>query len=1201
MKKNFYIILLFLTGLALLGACNTKKNTATNRRLHAFTARYNTYFNGKTSFDEALASLQNGYKENYTEQILMFPVSSLPKDKSEIGGPFDRAIEKGNKAIKQHSIQQKPPRKSGWRNDPKQVAWQAKNEYNPFLKYCWLLIGQGQFYNADFLQASATFSYITRHYADDKEMVAEARIWQARCYSEINWLHESGSVLDNLKENGMPQANQKQFDRVYADYLIKSNQLEQAPPYLEKAIKSEKNKRQRTRMRYLLGQIYAETGQNNAAYQTFKKVVSANPPYELEFAARIRQTEVFPGGRHQDVLKMLNRMAKSEKNKDYLDQVYYAIGNIYLERQDTAKAIENYSLGIEKSTQNGLDKAICQIKLGDIYYTQKDYIKAQPCFSGAMAGIYKEYKDYNRISHLSSVLDELVVHVEAIHLQDSLQELSKLPEEELLVLIDKKIEEVKKKEEEEAAELEKQRYLAEQESMGSSPRLQERRMGDEPSIFMPGSSGGGSFYFYNEQTVAQGKTQFQTKWGKRTLEDNWRLRKKPSGIIQASDETGFIDDGFAMAFDEEGNPIETTDSLQLQMDSLASDPKSREYYLQQIPFSEEDKEASNLIIADGLFNSGMIYKDKLVNKPLAVEAFEELDRRFPENEYRLDYYFQSFLMGLQYHDNALRDRYKQKLAGTFPESDYAIAASDPNYEYNVRMMDVVQDSLYENTYNSYLASNITEVRQNYKKFSDTYPLSKLMPKFMFVDALTYVQEGDADGFKAALDSLVKRFPREDVSELANEMLRGLLRGRTLVKGSFGTMKWNIRFGMDEDGMLLAADSALKFVDEPNTPHQMVLIYETGSIDRNQLLYTIAAYNFAKFEVKTFDLQMEDMGTLSLFIISGFNNLDEVLDYTQMIFEPDGYGNAVAEAVSFFPFSERNFGILMRGKTLEEYISFFAEHYAEKAPALIQRWKISIEDDEKIAEAEDAAVEKAANIGGSQDDDTVTAPHKEANDVIEEKADQQEEASTEEKDAIESDKEVTDPEKSDSETEEGITPQKMTEKEPVVEDTEEAKEVEESDHEDDIQLKDSSLITDEELISGDSTQVKSQKTVKPKEITLEDLLERSKQRELEEEEQKAEEERLKKEQRKEAEELKKQKEKERQQLRKQKEKEAKERLKQKEKERKEKQRENRLRLKEKEAQRKAAQREKEQQRKASLKEKDAQRREAQKNKTTQKAE
>ena len=1193
MKRNLYSILLFLIGLTLFNACNTKKNTAFNRRYHAFTTRYNTYFNGKTSFDENLASMQDGYKENYTERIYMFPVSAQPKDKKETGGSFDRAIEKGNKAVKQHSIQQKPARKPGWRNNPKQVAFQEKNEYNPFLKHCWLLIGQGQFYNADFLQASATFSYITRHYADDKEMVAEARIWQARCYSEINWLHESGSMLDNLKDNGFPQANQNQFDRVYADYLIKSNQLEQAIPYLNKAIKSEKNKRQRTRMRYLLGQIYAETGQNEAAYLAFKKVAGANPPYELEFAARIRQTEVFPGGRYQDVLKMLNRMAKNEKNKDYLDQVYYAIGNIYLERQDTTKAIENYTLGIEKSTQNGLDKAICQIRLGDIYFTQKDYIKAQPCFSGAMAGIYKEYKDYNRVSHLSAVLDELVVHVEAIHLQDSLQELTKLPEEELLALIDTKIEEVKKKEEEEAAELEKQRYLAEQEAMGSSPRLQDRRMGNEPTMIMPGGAGDGSFYFYNEQTVAQGKTQFQNKWGKRTLEDYWRLRKKPSGIMQASNENGLIDDEFAMAFDEDGNPIETVDSLQLQMDSLASDPKSREYYLQQIPFSEEDMEASNLIIADGLFNSGMIYKDKLEDKSLAVEAFEELDQRFPENEYRLDYYFQSFLMGLQYKDNILRDKYKQKLAATFPESDFAIAAADPNYEYNVRMMDVVQDSLYENTYNNYLNTDITGVRQNYKKFSETYPLSKLMPKFMFVEALTYVQEGDAEGFKVALDSLLKRYPRADVSELANEMLKGLLRGRTLVKGGFGGMKWNIRFGAEGDDIFAPGDTTLRFVNEPDLPHQLILIYETGSLDRNQLLYAVAAYNFAKFEISTFDLQMDEMGSLSLFTISGFKNLDEVLDYTRMIFEPDGYANAIADAASFFPFSDRNFTILMRGKTLEQYINFFAEHYAEKAPALIERWKISIDDDEKISEAEDAAVEKAADI---ESQNNINTP------AIEEKEEAIEDKTVQEKEIPAVEEKETDDKQSDADTpiEKEIISDKVSEEDSIIKSSEDIKETGEEilDREENVQVKDSSFIKSEDLIPTDSSLIEnSPRTTKPKEITLEDLLERSKQRELEEEERKAEEERLKKEKNKEAEEAKKQKEKDREQLRKQKEKEAKERLKQKEKERKEKERENRKRQKEKEAQRKAAQREKEAQRKAALKEKETQRRDAQKKRTT----
>ena len=175
MKKGFYYIVALLTVL-LLWSCSTKKNTKASRFYHAFTTRYNIYFNGKQAFDEALKSQQDGYKENYSDRIYMYPISAQPKDKAEPGGPFDRTIEKSNKAIKLHSIKAKPAKKPGWRNNPKLRAIQEQEEYNPFLKNSWLIMGQAQFYNADFLQASATFSYIARHYAKDEEVVAEARL-----------------------------------------------------------------------------------------------------------------------------------------------------------------------------------------------------------------------------------------------------------------------------------------------------------------------------------------------------------------------------------------------------------------------------------------------------------------------------------------------------------------------------------------------------------------------------------------------------------------------------------------------------------------------------------------------------------------------------------------------------------------------------------------------------------------------------------------------------------------------------------------------------------------------------------------------------------------------------------------------------------------------------------------------------------------
>lgn len=955
MKKGFYYIILLLA-VSLFWSCSTKKNTKASRFYHAFTSRYNIYFNGKTSFDEALLSMQNGYKESYSDMILMYPISAQPKEKQNTGGPFDRAIEKSNKAIKLHSIKAKPPKKAGWRNDPKQRAWQEQEEYNPFLKKCWLLMGQAQFYNADFLQASATFSYIARHYAHDEEVVAEARLWQARCYSEMDWFYEAEDILGKLNTNGIPKKNLNQYAAVYADYLVKNKQFEEAVPYFKTAIKAEKNRRQRSRMKYLLGQIYTELEQNGLAYQMFGQVIKANPPYELEFAARIRQTEVFTGGNYQKVVKKLQRMAKSEKNKDLLDQVYYALGNLYLSREDTLNAIKNYELGVEKSTQNGLDKAICQIKLGDLYFQQRNYVKAQPNFSGALAGIQKEYKDYERVSKLSAVLDELVVHVEAVHLQDSLQTLAKMPEVERLAVIDKIIEQVKKEEEEAKKLAEKEAYLAEQEAKGTGI---DRPGTETGGIVLPTAGGGSGFYFYNPQTVAQGKTAFQRKWGRRTLEDHWRRRKKEMSTFNENTEEQTQQ---AVEGENVAQADQAAESLESGLEPVAADdPKTREYYIQQLPMTPEDVEASNLIIEDGLYNMAMIYKDKLEDIPLAIEAFEELERRFPQTKYLLESYYQVYLMALRAGNETVATTYKNKLMTAFPESDYTVAISDPNYAYNIRMMDVVQDSIYQQTYSSYLAEDTTAVRRNYRYVSEKYPLADLMPKFMFLDALTYVQAGDAEGFKAALKALVEKYPSADVTELAGEMLKGVLRGRMLVQGGIKGMTWNLRFGLGEDGTLSAADSARVFTAEPNTPYRMLLMFPTGTIDRNQLLFAVAAYNFANFMVKEFDLSFEEAGPMSMLTIKGFYSVDEALHYYKMIYGADGYGTSLDKNVAILPISDDNYETLMRGKTLDEYILFFQENFGEAAPELAARWKArmtaeEIKEEEAKAETETATPE-----------------------------------------------------------------------------------------------------------------------------------------------------------------------------------------------------------------------------------------------------
>lgn len=74
-------------------------------------------------------------------------------------------------------------------------------------------------------------------------------------------------------------------------------------------------------------------------------------------------------------------MTRYGSNREYLDQIYYAIGNLYLSRRDTANAITNYELAAKHSTRNGVDKAIAQVTLGGLYYDRGRYDKAQPCYA----------------------------------------------------------------------------------------------------------------------------------------------------------------------------------------------------------------------------------------------------------------------------------------------------------------------------------------------------------------------------------------------------------------------------------------------------------------------------------------------------------------------------------------------------------------------------------------------------------------------------------------------------------------------------------------------------------------------------------------------------------------------------------------------------------------------------------------------------
>ena len=903
------------------GSCSLKKNTTATRKWRAFTTRYNIYFNGNEAYKEALANFEKEYQDDYSERINIHPVSSLADQEGGGNAGFDRSIEKSQKAIKLRSITKRPAKNPRKTNDPEYKAFLKRTEFNPFLHHAWMMMGRSQFFKGDFLAANATFLYISRHFGWLPATVAESQLWMSRCYTEMGWLYEAENILGKIDGSKLPKSLQPVYSTAMAGYLIKKGELKEAIPHLEIVIRHEDNKYQKARIRFLLAQLYADNGDPVKAYASYGQVMKMNPSYRTYFNASIRQTEVMPATNIRKIEKKLTRMQRDPRNKEYLDQIFYARGNLYMSQKDTVKAIEAYENAVSKSTRNGMEKAVAAIRLGDLTFAREEYLKAQPAYASAISILNEKHKDYQRISHLSQVLDNLSTHAETVHLQDSLLTLAAMPENERLDAIQKIIDQLLEAERKEAEAARREEY--------------ENKKGDyaQPDMNMPTTPtiGGGdnSWYFFNTASVNAGKTEFQRRWGARKPEDNWRRRDKSQVFSEENDTNATTYDDP----EEEGKPENSEENNDTtgtppdmgSMDSeAASDPKNAAYYLKQIPFSPEEQENAHELIREGLFNMGIIFNQQLSNLPLAIKTLLDLDKRYPNNERSLDIYYEVYLMYMRLNDELNANIYKQKIMSSFPESPYAIALSDPDYIRNLKEMEQKQNELYEQTYAAYLAGNSAEVHKNYRFVTEKWPLCKLMPNFLFLHALSFVGENNATAFKENLEKLTALYNESQMAPLAGQMIKGITQGRLIDANSKPAqgMIWKTRLSAT-GGDFAAADSlAPVFELNQEQPHLLVLAFQTDSVAVNQLLFDIAKYNFTNFLVKDFDLETITFNELSMLVIKGFDNFEELSEYRLRMTLP--LGLVLPQNVTPVMISDANFRLLLEGRTFDDYFSFMEQ-------------------------------------------------------------------------------------------------------------------------------------------------------------------------------------------------------------------------------------------------------------------------------------
>ena len=907
-RKGTAIYILLLPLLAVVAGCSTSRNTATSRSYQALVTKYNVYFNGNEAYKKGYQAQENGKKDNLLEILDLYPLSD-PGTRDIGSSDFDLAIQKAQKGIKLHSITAKPKKKKNGTPSEAEIAWQNKNEYNPFLWHAWFLMADAQRQKGDFIEAASTYSYITKLYYDEPEIVAEAQYKMAQCYSEMGWNYESEELFQRSGQTKTGLARHKDYQARYASHLLNQERYEEAIPLLEEAINRKGlSKTQRIRERYLLAQLYKTTGRNDDAYRMFGKVIRMSPPHETEFHARIQQTETMAASSGvRKTMKKLRRMERDPNNKESLDQIYYAMGNIHLLKGDTVTALKLYNDGVDKSEKQTPEKGILLLTMANLYWDMSDYPNASACYSKAVGMIGSSHKEYATVKLRSEVLEDLVRCIETVQLQDSLQWLATLPEDKLYSIIDQVIEDYKEQE-----RLEEERRKQEAKNAARQGAASQMSIQDNQE-----STGG--WYFYNSKVVDRGRKEFLKQWGNRKLEDDWR-RSNKSTLSPV--------DQYAQVGAEDIQDMDADTLSDIIVDSLntvpyETDPYKREYYIQQIPYSDEARQESDNLITAALLEEGILYKDRLSQYHEAEKSLLRITADYPQAEEADNAMYNLYLMYSILGSNADADSCLQRMQRLYPESDYTMMVCDPDYMDNARYGKHREDSIYVVTYAAFREGDTVTVRDNCQKTASKYPKGLHRAKFMFLDASLDLQNGNIDIFLEKLREIVDKYPQNEISQLAGLIAQGIQNGKILQSTSFGSI-WDRRNGISDDSDS-DRDSIPEFNEDRYQPFLFILAYPEGQLEQGQLLFEVARYNFTNYMMRNFDMEFQTEQGIGMLKVGEFLNFDEAYVYQHNLYDDADMATKLSgiKAVIITP---HNLEILLKHYSFNDYQEFYEDHF-----------------------------------------------------------------------------------------------------------------------------------------------------------------------------------------------------------------------------------------------------------------------------------
>lgn len=780
-----------------------KKFTIPRKLYQNTVTHYNYYFNANNRLNEVVSQAKTVFRDDYSQLLPFYNYTLEVTAQNKV--ELDSIIYKCTAGILLHDLR------------------------NSWIDNMYLILAKAYFFRNDLDSAGLTLQYLNFSYAPKEEggydipigsnssnekgefSIAtkeknsiwtkltsrppsrnESFIWQIRNHIEKNELPEAAGVIEILRNDpNFPKRLHTDLHEVLAYWFYKQQAYDSAANYLSKSLNEATNIQEKARWEYLIAQMYQLANKNENAVEFYNRSIAHTTDPVMDVYARLNSIRIKRTDKKdylQENIDALLKMARRDKYEAYRDIIYYAAANIELERNNFTNAQDDLLKSVKYTTNNPAQRSQSFLLLADLNYNRKSFVEASNFYDSLDVNVLGRQEDKDRVTFRKPPLKIVAENSLTIIVQDSLQALAKLPAEQRDAII-KKQEKL----------FRKAQGLKEEDQPGSVNTAVKQ----VPDLFADNSgSKSNEFYFYNASLKARGFSEFKARWGERPNTDNWRRK---SALDKQAQSIADVDDVSA-------TPTGSTEQKPLD--------NSYEGLQANIPLTGEKLDASNKSIMDALFTLGQTFSGKLEEYPSAIQAYEELLRRFPNSQYKSEALFNLVYGYQKTGDKAKSDQLKNMLLTDTANNRWTNLIKNPNIGKNdVKATGATKQ--YENIYNLFIEGNFEKAKSEKRVADSLYGNSFWTPQLLFIESIYYIKQKEDSTAIKVLTDLSTLHAGNPMAERAKTMI-DVLRRRKDIEEYLTRLNITRNQTKPTEGFQRTAAPITKPVDKPVNPTDLTV-------------------------------------------------------------------------------------------------------------------------------------------------------------------------------------------------------------------------------------------------------------------------------------------------------------------------------------------------------------------------------------------